>query len=151
MAVDLRLRSSGVPRRMGPAAFTLASTVESITGGYNHRLTAVYGTEAVPMPAPDTTRDVPPGVLPLGTNSLHDRGVMYPAWSVVAPALPGRVPRPTGHQGLRKPAFGGFVPAGNSLPADLVVQPQLYKRTGAGQGRVTTAPKAQLRWVRQGG
>jgi len=32
-----------------------------------------------------------------------------------------------------------------------VVSPKIVVRQGARQGRVTTAPKAQMRWVRQGG
>jgi len=35
---------------MGAAAFTLASTVEQATGGWNHRVTAVYGTGIASVP-----------------------------------------------------------------------------------------------------
>ena len=154
MAVDIRLRSSGVPRRMGAAAFTLASTVEQVTGGWNHRVVAVYGTEAVPAPGPGFAgRQVPPGPVPPGgspAGRAADGGELFPTWSAVGAAFPLLTQRPVGG-GYEKPPFGGFVGAGSSLPQDLVIQPQLRVRTGAKQGRVTTAPKARMRWVRQGG
>ena len=152
MSVDVHLFASGVPARMGAAAFTLASTVESATGGWNHRITAVYGTEAVPAPpAIATSYPVPPGGVPLGLSSLHDDGVLYPTWSTVGPALPiARCVRPVGG-GYQKPPYGGFVASGTNAPQDAVVKPAILVRQGARQGRITTAPKAQMVWVRQGG
>ncbi len=153
MAVDIRL-SNGAPRRMGAASFTLATTVEMATGGYNHRVTAVYGTEAVPAPLLDTSTryPVPPGPMGVGNpnGGKADRGEYFPTWSAVAPALPLLTVRPVGG-GYQKPPFGGFVGAGSSLPQDLVVQPKIAVRQGARQARVTTAPKPTLNWVRQGG
>jgi len=152
MAVNKRLFSSGIPARMGPAAFTLASTVEEATGNWNHRVTAVYGTEAVPAPLGDVAQryPIPPGGLPLGTSSKTSHGEFWPTWSAVANALPLHTVRPVGG-GIPKPAYGGFVPAVGSLPQDLVITPQLRVRQGGRQARVTTNPKAQMRWVRQGG
>ena len=150
MAVDVHLFASGVPRRMGPACFTLASTVEQATGGWNHRVTAVYGTEAVPAPPPGTTVPVPPGPVPAG-HSVHDGGVLYPTWSTVSPAFPyARTVRPVGG-GYFKPNEARITVALAGLPQDLVVSPKIVVRQGARQGRVTTAPKAQMRWIRQGG
>ena len=154
MAVDIRLRASGAPRRMGAAAFTLASTVEQAFGGWCHRVTAVYGTEAVSTPTLDTARryPVPPGPLAVGNpgGGDTDPGAYWPTWSAVAPALPLLTRRPVGG-GYRKPAFGGMTPATASAPPNPVIVPQITVRTGARQGRVTTAPKPTLAWVRQGG
>jgi len=155
VSVDVHLFASGIPRRMGAAAFTLASTVEQATGGWNHRVTAVYGTEPIPAPTLDTALNypVPPGPLAVGNpgGGDTDPGVYYPTWSAVAPALPYELtPRPVGG-GMYKPLGARAMAAGKTLPADLVYQPQVRVRTGAGKGRVTTAPKPQMRWVRQGG
>jgi hypothetical protein len=155
MAVDVHLFASGIPRRMGAAAFTLASTVEQATGAWNHRVTAVYGTEPIPVPTLDTALNypVPPGPLAVGNpgGGDTDPGVYYPTWSAVAPALPYELtPRPVGG-GMYKPLGARAMAAGKTLPSDLVYQPQIRVRTGAAQGRVTTAPKPQMRWVRQGG
>jgi hypothetical protein len=152
MAVDIRL-TNGAPRRMGPASFTLATTVEQATGGYNHRVVAVYGTEGIPTPGPNINQlyPVPPGPTGIaGKGSKYDKGHFYPTWSAVGPALPLLTVRPVGG-GQPKPPFGGAAPAISSLPQDLVVTPKVAVRQGARQGRVTTAPKAQMRWVRQGG
>jgi hypothetical protein len=156
MSVHVRLFSSGIPARMGAAAFTPASTVESATGGYNHRVTAVYGTEPVPAPGPNFVGpgQVPPGPVPPGgspAGRANDAGQLYPTWSAVAPALPLLTVRPVGG-GYQKPPLGGFVASTPSaLPQDLVVVPHEIVRQGARQGRVTTAPRAIMRWVRQGG
>jgi len=158
MAVWYGLRSSGVPPRMGAAAFTMASTVEMATGGWNHRVTSVMGTEPVPAPGPDllgrAPGQVPPGPVPPGGSPAgrsNDAGMLYPTWSAVAGALPLTLtPRPVGG-GYYKPPYGGFAPATSSLPQDLVVVPQLRVRQGGRQARVTTNPKPHMVWVRQGG
>jgi len=156
MSVDLRLRSSGVPARMGAAAFTIAATVEEATGGWNHRVTSVVGQEPVPAPLLDTSQryPIPPGPASGlgGKGGKADNGLFWPAWSAVAPALPfARTVRPVGG-GYVKPPAGGFVATAPSAQAsDLTFKPQIKVRQGARQGRVTTAPKPTLRWVRQGG
>jgi hypothetical protein len=53
--------------------------------------------------------------------------------------------------GYFKPNEARITVALAHLPQDLVVTPKIVVRQGARQGRVTTAPKAQMRWVRQGG
>ena len=91
-----------------------------------------------------------PGPVPAG-HSVHDGGVLYPTWSTVAPAFPhARTVRPVGG-GYFKPNEARITVALAGLPQDLVVSPKIVVRQGARQGRVTTAPKAQMRWVRQGG
>jgi hypothetical protein len=154
MSVNLTLKSSGVPRRMGAASFTLASTVEQATGGYNHRVTAVYGTEPIPVPQTDVMvrYPMPPGPVPPGGSAAgraYDRGELWPTWSAVAHALPLHTVRPVG--GGYDKGQARITVAIASLPQDLVVTPKIITRTGAKQARVTTAPKAQMRWVRQGG
>ena len=154
MAVDKMLMVSGSPRRVGAAAFTLASTVEEAFGGFSHRVTAVYGTEPIPVPQTDVMGryPIPPGPVPAGGSAAgraNDRGSLWPTWSVVAHALPFHTVRPVGG-GYDKGA-ASITPAGANLPADLVITPQIITRTGAKQARVTTAPKSQMRWVRQGG
>lgn len=155
MAVDKMLTSSGVPRRMGAAAFTLASTEEEAFGGFSHRVTAVYGTEPVPAPNTDvaTRYPIPPGPVNAGgsmAGQSFDNQQYWPMWSAVAHALPFHTQRPVGG-GIDKSFASPGTAAGASLPADLVITPQLLTRTGAKQARVTTAPKSQMRWVRQGG
>ena len=155
MAVDKMLMVSGSPRRVGAAAFTLASTTEEAFGGFSHRVTSVMGTEPIPVPQTDVMGryPIPPGPVPPGgslAGRTNDNGQLWPTWSTVARPLPGdRTVRPVGG-GYNKGA-ASITAAGASLPADLVVTPQLLTRTGAKQARVTTAPKSQMRWVRQGG
>ena len=155
MAVDKLLMSTGAPRRMGAAAFTLASTTEEAFGGWSHRVTAVYGTESTPAPNTDvaTRYPIPPGPVPPG-GSMAGQSVdgqrYWPMWSAVAHALPFHTQRPVGG-GIDKGFASPGTAAGANLPGDLVITPQLLTRTGAKQARVTTAPKAQMRWVRQGG
>ena len=155
MSVDVRISNSGVPRRMGAAAFTLASSEEEAFGGWSHRVTAVYGTEPVPVPQTDVMGRyaIPPGPVPPGgsmAGRAYDNGQLYPTWSAVAHALPFHTVRPVGG-GYFKPDEVRVTAAIASLPADLVITPQIITRTGAKQARVTTAPKSQMRWVRQGG
>jgi hypothetical protein len=155
MAVDKMLMASGTPRRMGAAGFTLASTVEEAFGGFSHRVTSVMGTEPVPVPQTGVMGryPIPPGPVDPGgslAGRTFDAGELYPTWSTVAHALPFHTQRPVGG-GIDKGAAAPGTAAGSSLPADLVVTPQLLTRTGAKQARVTTAPKSQMRWVRQGG
>ncbi len=145
MAVALRLSSRGMPRRAAPAAITLATTATRATGAWSHRITAVYGTEPIPTPGPPTAMAIPPG-----PTSGHTAAVpnMYPTLSIVRPSLPRVLPWaggiPHGVPGL------GYTPAQPNPPQDAVVKPAIKVRTGAGHGRVTTAPKPTFRWVRQG-
>ena len=109
MAVDKLLMSTGAPRRMGAAAFTLASTTEEAFGGWSHRVTAVYGTESTPAPNTDvaTRYPIPPGPVPPGgsmAGQAADGQRYWPLWSAVAHALPFHTQRPVGggyQQGLR--------------------------------------------------
>jgi|GEM_PF-1697448 hypothetical protein len=155
MAVDKMLASSGAPRRMGAAAFTLASTEEEAFGGWNHRVTAVYGTEPVPTPDNDVAMRyaIAPGPVD-AQGSLAGRssrrGMLWQSWSVVAHPQPwARTVKPVGG-GYNKGA-ASITAASAQLPGDLVITPQIVTRTGAKQARVTTAPKSMMRWVRQGG
>ena len=154
MAVDLRISNTGVPRRMGAAAFTLASTVEQGFGGWSHRVTSVMGTEPVPVPETDVMARyaIPPGPVPAGgslAGRTADGGRFWPTWSAIAHALPFHTQRPVGG-GIDK-GQASITAAVPGLPGDNVITPQLRTRTGAKQARVTTAPKSQMRWVRQGG
>ena len=146
MAVAVRITSRGIPRRAASAAFTLASTPERATGNWDHRVTAVYGTEPVYSPGPSNVMAIPPGP----TNG-HTAAVkhLYPTWSIVRMALPRRLPWaggiPHGIPGVT------YTVAQPNPPQDAVVKPAIRVRTGAKQGRVTTDPKPTFRWVRQGG
>jgi hypothetical protein len=73
---------------------------------------------------------------------------MYPTWSVVRPSLPRVLP------------WAGGIPHGiagvTTTPVEpsagpVMNKPAFKRRTGAAQGRVTTAPKPTFKWVRQGG
>ena len=144
MAVSVRLRSRGMPARSAPAAFTIASTPTQVTGGWSRRIKAVYGTEPIYTPGPSTAVPVPPG-----TTTGHTAAVpeLWPTWSVVMPSLPRNTP----WAGYAKPLSGGFVASVANPPQDRVVRPAIRVRTGGGVGRITTNPKALIRWVRQGG
>jgi hypothetical protein len=139
---------------MGAAAFTLASTVEQAFGNWCHRVTSVMGTEPVPAPLEDVAQRYPiaPGPMAVGNpgGGKVDQGLYWPTWSAVARALPMHTVRPVGG-GYDKPDSVRFTAATAGLPSDVVNKPEIKVRTGAGQGRVTTSPKAQMRWVRQGG
>lgn len=146
MAVAVRLSSRGMPRRAVSAAFTLAVTPERATGGYDHRVTAVYGTEPVYSPGPSNVMAVPPGPTNGHTAAVKN---LWPTWSIVRMSLPRRLPWaggiPHGIPGVT------YTVASPNPPQDAVVKPQIRVRTGAKQGRVTTDPKPTFRWVRQGG
>jgi len=146
MAVAVRITSRGMPRRAVGAAFTLASTPERSTGGWDHRVTAVYGTEPIPSPGPSNVMAIPPGP----TNG-HTAAVphTYPTWSIVRPNLPRVLPWAGGiKHGIPGQSYTVAVP---NPPQDAVVKPAVRVRTGAARGRVTTDPKPTFRWVRQGG
>ena len=146
MAVGVRLTSRGMPRRAASAAFTLASTPERATGNWDHRVTAVYGTEPVYTPGPSNVMAIPPGP----TNG-HTAAVkrLFPTWSIVRPSLPRRLP----WAGGIKHGIPGvtYTVAEPNPPQDAVVKPAIRVRTGGARGRVTTDPKPTFRWVRQGG
>ena len=146
MAVAVRLSSRGMPRRAVAAAFTLASTPERATGGWDHRVTALYGTEPVPTPGPSNVMAVPPG-----PTSGHTAAVksLWPTFSIVRPSLPRVLPWAGGiKHGVPQETYTIAVA---NPPQDAVVKPAIRVRTGATRGRVTTAPKPTFRWVRQGG
>ena len=145
MAVLVRLGASGMPRRAAPAAMTLVSSATRATGNLAHRVTAVYGTVPVAMSGPATSREAPPGPTNGLSSAVPD---MYPTWSVVRPSLPRVLP------------WAGGIPHGipgvTTTPVEpsagpVMNKPAFKRRTGAAQGRVTTAPKPTFRWVRQGG
>ena len=146
MAVSVRLSSRGAPRRMVPAMITLVGNPVRATGGWDHRVTAVYGTEPVYSPGPSNVMPIPPGP----TNG-HTAAVphFFPTWSVVRMSLPRRLP----WAGGIKHGIPGvtYTIAEPNPPQDAVVKPAVRVRTGAKQGRVTTNPKPTFRWVRQGG
>ena len=145
MAVAVRLSSRGMPARAVPAAVTLAVTPARATGGYDHRVTAVYGTQPVPSPGPSIVMAVPPGPTPGHTAAVP---AYFPTWSVVREALPRLLPTagaiPHGVPGVT------YTPAIAMPVQDSVVPPAYKVRTGGGRGRVTTNPKPTFNWVRQG-
>jgi hypothetical protein len=146
MAVSVRLSSRGMPRRATSAAFTLASTPERATGGWNQRVTAVYGTIPVSTPGPPNVMAIPPGP----TNG-HTAAVphLFPTWSIVHRAWPRVLPWAGGiPHGIPGQTYTVAVP---NPPQDAVVKPAIRVRTGGNRGRVTTDPKPTFRWVRQGG
>ena len=144
MAVAIRLTSRGTPARAAAAAFTLASTPIRATGGLSHRVKAVYGTQAVATPGPSTTMDVPPGPTSGNSKAVPD---MYPTFSIVKSSRPRVLP---GAGGIAHGVPGQSYTIAEKIPA--LVTPNAVKvRTGAGRGRVTTAPKPTFNWVRQGG
>lgn len=146
MAVAIRLTSRGMPARAAAAAFTLASSPGRATGALYHRVIASYGTMPVATPGPSNVMDIPPG--PTGG---HTRAIpnMYPTWSIVRPSLPRVLPTAGG---IPHGIPGVTYTIAEKLPAqDVTVKPALKVRTGANQGRVTTAPKPTFNWVRQGG
>lgn len=146
MAVAVRLSSRGMPRRAVPAAFTLATTPTRATGGWDKRVTALYGTAPVPSPGPPNVMAIPPGP----TNG-HTAAVphLFPTWSIVRPSLPRVLPWAGGiKHGVPGETYTVAQP---NPPQDAVVKPAVRVRTGGGRGRVTTEPKPTFRWVRQGG
>ena len=147
MAVRVALGGAGIPARAAPASFPITQTPVRATGGWYHRVSAVYGTEGVPAPGPHIVEAIPPG--PTAGHTAATGYKLYPAFSVVAPSLPRNAPWagmvPHGVPGVT------YTPAGTNPPQDLTVKPQLRVRTGARQARVTTAPKPTFRWIRQGG
>ena len=146
MAVAVRLSSRGMPRRAVSAAFTLASTPERATGGYDHRVTAVYGTEPVYSPGPSNVMAIPPGPTSGHTAAVKN---LWPTWSIIRMSLPRVLPWAGGiPHGIPGVTYTVAVP---NPPQDAVVKPQVRVRTGAKQGRVTTEPRPTFRWVRQGG
>jgi|ERR1019366_6872090 hypothetical protein len=146
MAVSVRLSSRGMPRRAVAAAFTLASTPRRATGGWDKRVTAVYGTVPVPSPGPPIVMAIPPGP----TNG-HTAAVphLFPTWSIIRPSLPRNAPW-AGHNTHGIPGQT-YTLAQPNPPQDAVVKPAIRVRTGGARGRVTTQPKPTFRWVRQGG
>ena len=146
MAVAVRLTSRGIPRRAAPAAFTLATTPTRATGGWNKRVTAVYGNSVIPTPGPPIVMAIPPG-----PTSGHTAAVpnMYPTWSIIRPSLPRVLPWAGGiKHGVPGQTYTLAEP---NPPQDAVVKAAIRNRTGAARGRVTTQPKPTFRWVRQGG
>lgn len=144
MAVDVHLRSAGMPRRSAPAAIVLAATPVQATGGWYHRVRASYGNAAIVTPGPPIVQQIPPGPTGGHTSAVPE---MYPTWSVVRSSQPRVLPRPR----YIKPPAGGFIPAVKFPAQDQVVKPAIRVRTGGGQARVTTNPKAIVWWKRQGG
>ena len=144
MSVAIRLTSRGMPARAAAAAFTLASTPIRATGGNAHRVTAVYGTQPIATPGPNTSMAVPPG-----PTRGHSAAIpaMYPTWSIVKASRPRVLPGPGG--------IAHGVPGQTYTIAEKqapqVVSNALKTRTGANKARVTTAPKPTFNWVRQGG
>ena len=146
MAVAVRITSRGMPRRAVAAAFTLASTPELATGNWDHRVTAVYGTEPVAAPGPPIVMAVPPGPTRGHTAAVKN---LWPTWSIVRPNLPRVLPW-AGYDAYNNPRAGQSFAEPNP-PQDAVVKAHIRVRTGASRGRVTTAPKPTFKWVRQGG
>lgn len=130
-----------MPRRSAPAAVTIVSTPTRSFGGWDHRVTASYGTEPQEMHGPPTVRRVPDGPTAGHSGAVP---VLAQTWSVVYPSLPSVLPRPR----YVKPPHGGFVPAIRYPFA--ATKPAMRVRTGAGDARVTTQPKARIIWKRQG-
>ena len=146
MAVAVRLTSRGIPRRAAPAAFTLATTPIRATGGWYKRVTAVYGTEAIPTPGPPIVMACPPGPTNGHTAAVPN---MHPTWSIVRASLPRVLPT----AGSIRHGIPGqtYTLAEPNPPQDAVVKPAIRVRQGGARGRVTTNPKPTFRWVRQGG
>ena len=146
MAVGVRITSRGMPRRAVPAAFTLVSTPERATGNWDHRVTAVYGSEPVASPGPSIVMAIPPA--PTGGHTAAVKN-LWPTWSILRPNLPRNAPWaggiPHGIPGVT------YTVAEPNPPQDAVVKPEIRVRSGAMRGRVTTNPKPTFRWVRQGG
>ena len=146
MAVAVRITSRGAPRRAAFAMFTIASTPQRATGGWDKRVTALYGTEPVYAPGPPNVMPIPPGPTNGHTAAVKN---LWPTWSIVRPSLPRRLPWaggiPHGIPGVT------YTVAEPNPPQDAVVKPEIRIRTGGNRGRVTTQPKPTFRWVRQGG
>jgi hypothetical protein len=147
MAVRVALGGRGLFARQAPASFPITQTPIRSTGGWYHRVTAWYGTIPVPAPGPPIVMECPPG--PTAGHTAATGRSLYPALSVVLPALPRSAPWagmiPHGVPGVT------YTPAGTNPPQDVTVKPQLRVRTGGNRARVTTAPKPLFRWTRQGG
>jgi hypothetical protein len=145
MAVRVRLSSRGIPARAVAAGPTLAVTPERATGGWSHPVITVYGTDGVPTPGPSNVMAVPPGPTPGHTAAVPE---LYPTWSIVFPALPRLLPTcgsiPHGIPGV---TYTAAVPATSPAAS---MRPVYRTRTGAGRGRVTTAPKPSFHCLRQG-
>lgn len=116
------------------------------TGGWDKRITAVYGTEAIHTPGPPIVMAVPPGPTNGHTAAVPN---MNPTWSIVRPSLPRVLPWAGGiKHGIPGQSYTLAEP---NPPQDAVVKPALRVRQGGAQGRVTTNPKPTFKWIRQGG
>ncbi len=146
MAVLVRLGGRGLLARMAPASFPITATAEQATGGWNHRVTAWYGTVGVPAPGPSNVMAIPPG--PTNGHTAATGYQLFPAISIVRPSLPRVLPWaggiPHGVPGVT------YTPAGANPPQDAVVRPAIKRRTGAGLARITNQPNPTFRWPVQG-
>lgn len=152
MAVAVRLSARGIPARAAAASFPIVSTPTRAFGGWSHRVTAVYGTDPQPAPAPSTTMPVPPGVT--SGNSLATP-VFAGTWSIVRPSLPRVLPWaiPHGIEGITyTPAIGQ--PVQGQTPN---TSARAMTRSGASprvaplaSARVTNQPRPRFRWNVQG-
>lgn len=148
MGVLVRLSGRGLPRRMAAASFPIVSTPVRATGGWYHRVTAVYGTVPQPAEGAPTQRAVPDGPTP--GHSFKTR-VFAPTWSIVRPSLPRNAPWAGGiPHGIPDvtytPAIGQPV-AGQTPNTTRTFRP----RGPIAQGRVTTQPRPMFAWKKQGG
>lgn len=155
MAVHVRLSARGVPRRMAAACFPIASTPVRAFGGWDHRVTASYGTVPQPASGPPTTRDVPPDTSgSLRTTSLSSR-TFAPTWSIVRPSLPRVLPwAGTIPHGVPNVTYTPAIGQAGSGQTPITGPTRMMRnrpRTPIAQARVTTAPRPFFFWRKQGG
>ena len=150
MAVVIRLSAPGMPARSAPAAITLAVSPVKATGNWWHRVTADYGTQPNP-PSPSLSSElypIPPNAIGPGRSGAAPE--LYPTWANVAPNLPRNAPwapmmiRMGGVTTVakyyeRSQTYVGMPPRREGTPAGVTL------------GRITTAPRPRIRWIRQGG
>lgn len=152
MAVRIRLGSNGAPRRMAGACFPVATSPHRAFGGWDHRVTASYGTVHLPARGPQVAGGryaIPPDTTGAARYNSNAVPVFCPTWSIVRPALPRRLPWagqiPHGIPGIT------VTPAVGQPAQDQVVRPRINPRGPIAQGRVTTQPRPRFFWKRQGG
>lgn len=148
MAVSVRLSGRGLPSRMAPASFPIASTATRAFGGLNHRVTASYGTVPQPARGAPTEMAIPPGPTPGHSAAVP---VFAPTWSIVRPSLPRNAPWagqiPHGIPGVTYTTAIGQPVQGQTPNTQRNFRP----RGPIAAARVTTNPRPIFAWKVQGG
>ena len=152
MAVAVRLSARGVPRRMAPACFPIASTPVRGFGNWYHRVTASYGTVPQAAKGSPTERRVPDA--PTSGHSFNTP-IYAPTWSIVRPALPRNAPWAGGiPHGVPNVTYTPAVgqPGAGQTPITSSTRLRRFRpRVPIAAARVTTNPRPQFFWKAQGG